>query len=125
MTNPSCSQDSENQKTPHWPTGLTRLNWVVAGRDVNTIFRYERTRALLPRAPRLRGQGPQMRGLGRDEHKTGLCWGPLPCALQRLEADVRLLPALILIPPSDFPFRFFSSVLQLGRVGPYGAPPQI
>jgi MRG len=48
-----------------------------------------------------------MRGLGRDEHKTGHRWVPLPCALQRLEADVRLLPAQILRPPSDFPFRSF------------------
>ena len=93
MTNPSCSHDSEELEDI--PLGLTRLNWVVAGRDVNTILRFERTRALLPRAPSLRGQSPQMRGLGRDEHKTGLRWGPLPCALQRLEADVRLLPAQI------------------------------
>jgi hypothetical protein len=125
VTNPSCSHDSEApEDIPLGPTGLTRLNWVVAGRDVNTVLRYERTRALLPRAPHLRGQSPQMRGLGRDEHKTGHRWGPLPCALQRLEADVRLAPAqilvrLLLIPISPF------SVLQLGRVGPYGAPPQI
>jgi hypothetical protein len=33
-------------------------------------------------------------------------------------------PAQILAPPSDFPYRSFS-VLQLGRVGPYGAHPQI
>ena len=64
-----------------------------------------------------------MRGLGRDEHKTGHRWGPLPCTLQGLEADVCLLPtqipARLLIPISLFP------VSQLGRVGPYGAHPKI
>jgi hypothetical protein len=34
-------------------------------------------------------------------------------------------PAQILVPPSDFPHFCSFSVSQLGRVGPYGAPPQI
>ena len=42
-----------------------------------------------------------MRDLGRDEHKTGHRWGPLPRALQRLEADVR---PLTLCPRSDSDF---------------------
>lgn len=48
-----------------------------------------------------------MRGLGRDEHKTRHRWGPLPCALQRLEADVRLLPVQILLRLPDSLFRSF------------------
>ena len=48
-----------------------------------------------------------MRGLGRDEHKTRHRRGPLPCALQRLEADVRLLPAQILLRRPDSLFRSF------------------
>ena len=53
-----------------------------------------------------------MRSLGRDEHQTGLRWGPLPCALQRLEADVRLPPhrssSRLLIFPTSALFLFHS-----------------
>jgi hypothetical protein len=45
-----------------------------------------------------------MRGLGRDEHKNGHRWGPPPCALQRLEADVRPPPRTDPRPPSDSHF---------------------
>ena len=70
-------------------TRLTRLSQVIAG-HVSPILLSQRARPLLSRTPRLRGKSPQMRSLGRNEHKTRDRRSPLLRALQRLEADVRL-----------------------------------